>query len=178
MTTTLFIFFTIGIFHLIYQSLLLPTIRLNLRFKLFSLRDELRLLKHQKGDDLDDKVVYDLQKTINKNINNLAYIDFSTIYKTNKYFEENPKLNSKIEIRKNYLDSSPVSEVKTIYKENVKLFLLTIAANSGGWIIYIIPAIIIALTFNSIKNLVRKLVFVPEYDLDKIVTNSTAIKLA
>lgn len=174
MLTALFIFFILSIFHLFYQSLLLPTIRLDLRFKLFRLRDKLRKLKLEKGSELDDKIMYDLQKMINANIKNLAYIDFETIYETKKYFDENPKLNSKVEYRRQLLDSSPLQEVKDIYKESVRLFLLTIGANSGGWVVYIVPALIIALMYGSIKNSIKKMLFLPEYDIEKVVSAKIA----
>ena len=173
MVTALYIFLAISLFHFIYQTFLLPTLRLELRFKLFTLRDKLRRIKLEKGAELDDKVMYDLEKMININIKSLPFFDFAALYQTNKYFEKNPKANSKVETRKKYLDESSLQEVKDIYKENVRLFLLTIAINSGGWIIYIVPAIFIAFIYESIKNVIKKMVFLPENDFEKIVAHKT-----
>ncbi len=41
------ILFWLAILHFIYEGIILPSIRLNLRYKLFVLRDELRSLRHE-----------------------------------------------------------------------------------------------------------------------------------
>ena len=169
MVTTFGIFFSLALFHFIYQSVISPTLRLYIRCKLFELRDELRRLKLNRGENVDDNLLGDIQESINLNLENLAFVDLSLIYETQKYLEKDTNLAKKVETRKKLLEHSDNKELKEIYKKNVELLAVTMLINSGGWVIYVIPVLIIAFTFSYIKNLVKKLVFVPEDVINQFV---------
>jgi hypothetical protein len=47
--------FFLALAHFIYESILAPSWRLSLRFRLFSLRDEVRALEADCRDGLDDE---------------------------------------------------------------------------------------------------------------------------
>ena len=63
--------------HFIYESIILPSIRLSLRFKLFALRDQLRRMVMQ--GTASDEVFRIQQSSINNAINMLSWADQAMI---------------------------------------------------------------------------------------------------
>ena len=56
-------------YHLMYESVILPTIRMSVRYKIFKVRDRLRAEKIKKGDELDDSVY----RIVEDNLNNALF---------------------------------------------------------------------------------------------------------
>jgi hypothetical protein len=57
MTTAIIIFLALTVFHFVYESILAPSFRLSLRFRLFVLGDEVRKLKIECAESLNDELL-------------------------------------------------------------------------------------------------------------------------
>lgn len=74
MATALFILFIFAIYHFVYESIIAPNVRLELRFELFKLRDELRNIKLNRELSKEDNEVFSiLDETICVAINRLPF---------------------------------------------------------------------------------------------------------
>jgi len=170
-----YLFIILVIWHFVYQAILLPSFRLKLRFEFFSLRDKLRLLKIRYKSDINDNLYHYLHDQINSNLHNLHYLDFGLLYEAYIKLKNDSRFNKVVEDRMNLFKNCQVDEIKDIHSEIADLFLKALVTNSGGWTIYIIPPSIIFLLFKGIKNLVNKITFIPERDIDKLFIDKGAL---
>jgi hypothetical protein len=65
MTTAIIVLLALAVFHFVHESILAPSFRLSLRFRLFVLRDEVRQLKIECAESLNDEHFVFLQDSIN-----------------------------------------------------------------------------------------------------------------
>jgi hypothetical protein len=65
MITAILYLIALAALHFVYESILAPSFRLSLRFKLFVLRDEVRQLKIDCASSLNDRHFDFLQDSIN-----------------------------------------------------------------------------------------------------------------
>lgn len=171
MTTIILLFIILVIWHFIYQAILLPTLRLRLRFELFKIRDKVRKLKIDEKEVFSDEAYYFTENSVNSLLQNLHFIEFSTLVEAKKFFNSNKKASERIEKIEEVFSNCASNKVSEIHNDISTVFILTLFANSGSWIIYIVPIVLIALTFGGIKRLVEKMLFLSDGDYDKILTN-------
>ena len=153
MEYVLFSIFILAFYHFIYESILLPSFRLNIRFRLFKLRDELRNLKIE-DHDIDEFMYDHLEVSINDKIRLLH--TFSKDLKNNK------SLAKKVSELTKRLEECQSEKMQRIRYKIMKYTTLALAVNSGGWFIYMIPIILGILLWNSIKALIKSTVFIPQ----------------
>src|SRR6266542_6528845 len=153
------ILFWLAILHFIYEGIILPSIRLNLRYKLFVLRDELRSLRHDKGGDISTEIYNAQEVIINNAISVLPYVDFIRIAAAR---EAGPELKKKAEERESLINSCNVKEVKDIYSKTMHIVFCAFISNIGSWFIYIVPVAIVVGFFQKIFSLVKDIVSLSE----------------
>jgi hypothetical protein len=79
MTTAIVILLALAVFHFAYEAILAPSLRLSLRFRLFVLRDEVRRLKIECLESLNDNHFVFLQGSINGLISMLHRVDMALL---------------------------------------------------------------------------------------------------
>ena len=155
--------------HFLYEGILAPSLRFELRLKLFALRDELRDLKLKLGDDLSDEVFRDLQNSINGAVMRLNQIDLGLLKTAREAFERDEKLRRRVERRIAMLEACPIEEVRIIRSRHFQLLDYALLINSGGWIPYLIPIVFGFIFADNAKTLVKTVFSLPENDLNRIV---------
>ncbi len=158
----------LALLNLVYEGIVAPTLRFNLRLKLFALRDELRELKIERGDEIHDDLFRDLQGSLNATINRLARIDLLLLKTAYNAFEHDDSLRRFAEQREAMLEACPVGEVKRIRDKQLAVVGCALAVNSGGWIPYLIPVVVGLVFAGSAMAIIKKLFSLPENDIDKI----------
>lgn len=156
-------------FHFFYEGVIAPSLRFELRLKLFALRDEIRELKLKYGDELGDEVFRYLQSSINATIGRLSLIDLRLLIRAHEAFEHDEKLSARAERVERMLRECPIAEVQEIRTRQLQLVGYALAVNSGGWSPYLIPVVIGKLSARSAKAQVRRVFELPENDINKIV---------
>lgn len=157
MTTLFFILIIGSIFHFIYESILLPMFRLELRYKLFKLRDRLRNLKLENSESIDDNVFYLLEDTICTIINRLPYLSISSKIDASKEFENNAAFRKRVENSVHLLKSCNNKEVEDINEKISNISLVAFLLNAGGWIYILLPILLIVFIFAFITSKVAQL---------------------
>jgi hypothetical protein len=158
--------FILTVFHFMYESTLAPSFRLQLRFELFRLRDELRNLKMERKN-LDDKHFHYLQGSINTLIANLARFDAATIARIDAELQRDPELRKRSEARCKVMDDCDVAEARLIRRKCNLIGMKALAVNSGGWSIYILPGVFVLVGLSELKRRIKAVLSISESDFAK-----------
>lgn len=172
MITLIYILLLLALFHYIYESALLPSIRLNYRYRLFSLRDELRRLKFENRDLIDDRLYNYLQTSVNVTVNILHRIDLGMVLKTHKRYEEDKEFHQRIERRRKLIDDllqkCEVSEIVEVRKKYLRTLEYVFFANTGALYIYLVPIAILLACLDKLKSFIKDVSTIREREVDEI----------
>lgn len=155
--------------HFIYESILAPSLRFELRLKLFALRDELRILKQKHAEAVSDEIFRDLQGSLNATISRLNLIDVTILKTAHERFENDEKLRRKSERFDQLISDCAVPEVETIRQKHLKLIGRALLINTGGWFVYLIPIFIAIFYAGRVMAQLKPVFALPENDINKIV---------
>lgn len=156
------------VYHFVFESILAPSWRLSIRYRLFALRDELRMLKIEHRDQLDDKHYHHLQDSINSIIYLLPKIEVVMVAHIKQSIEQDVELKKRLEARQKVLDDCAFPIMVDIRKRSINLTIEALAANSAGWSAYIVPFLLLSGVYKSIEPRVRALVSLSDPDIAKI----------
>lgn len=154
--------------HFIYESILAPSFRLEIRYQAFALRDDLRLLKMELGDALDDKHYEYLQDSINTIISNLARFDAVTLGLSERVYNRDPEFRKRVDERARFLEDCAIPEVGTLRRRNIALAEKAILVNSGMLVAPLVPFVLMGVGFSAVKQRIRKLASLSEPDFHKV----------
>lgn len=175
MENVLFILILLGICHLVYESIIMPSVRMELRYKLFSVRDQLLRVKFTKQQDFDQETFNLIYQSINSTIRHLPYFNFSLMYEAFSQFKENRDLNQKVEKKLEKINACEIPEVKRLYSKANKYASLAFLANTGAWFIYLLPVFVILVVFQKVreayvktKTQIERLNVIPEKDFHEL----------
>jgi hypothetical protein len=165
MKTLIVIAFFLAAFHVIYEMILLPSFRQALRFRLFAIRDRLRTLKFEHGHQLDAEVFGYVDEALTWQMNNQHRMALSLLVDLPRLREQ---LRKDVETRLALMSRCQLPEFVQIRKDAGETLMMTFVANSGAWFIYIVPLALLAASYNVLKETLKKLLVIPERDLNKI----------
>ena len=154
--------------HFVYESILAPSLRLEIRFELFKLRDELRFIKINLGNELDDKHYHFLQDSINTLIRNLYRFDLAIVTKAMIEVKRDKDLKKRVQERSLFLDDCTVAEARRIRNESINLAFRALRVNSGGWAVYFIPVIATIVCYKYALAAGKALISMSEPDFRKV----------
>ncbi len=175
----IFTAFWLAIWHFIWEGMLLPTIRMHLRYKLFNLRDQIRNLKYEMNDDFDSKTFHEVQHYINASINLLPVISPFLLFESMRRYSDDDQFRSRIEATLHALKAIDNADIEKVLTQTTKLTLQALLYNMGGWIPYaapFLPIILLVKYLNrSTKRLTKSistLLSTPENELKRIRPHS------
>lgn len=168
LSTLLIILVILAVFHFVYEKILLPNIRWNLRNQLFALRDSLRNIAINNQADYDQKVFDLLHSAISYFLNRLHYLDINTELNYRKQLKNNPDLQRKVEKNLALIENSNNQEMKDIFEKANKILKNAFIANMGINFIYIVPIILFFLAIKKLSSLLLKTLIAPAYCLNRL----------
>ena len=175
MTTVIFISIALAALHFVYESILAPSFRLSLRFKLFVLRDEVRQLKIDCAASLSDRHFDFLQDSINNLISNLDRFDMATFVGVQLESKKDPSFLKSAEERSCMLDDCNIPRARDIREQSLKIVSAAIFINSGALFLLIFAPIIIAtLGYTEVKKRIKIFAFISDQDLKRIPPAASA----
>lgn len=179
MAILIFSIIILSFYHFIYEVIVLPTLRLEIRYKLFNLRDRLRTLKIKNKDNIPSVVFDHLNQSINSSINHLPYFKVSLLIEAKREFEINKSLQEKVEKRVRLVDSCQVEEIQKISQDTIKYSMNAFIVNTGSWVIYLLPFFIIIYILIQINIVafglgkqIQKISYTPDYEFEKLIPTS------
>lgn len=169
MITLFFIFVIFTVFHFFYQGIILPTIRLKIRYQLFELRDDLRKLQITREHEFDFKIFTYLQNAINNVIYLIPKIDPYSLLLVNRRIEEDDKLRKRIEKRITVVELCQLDEIIHIRKRIDFLIFCSATANTGGWQIILLPLTIFLFFWSAVKVILHRVTNIPEPEIERVI---------
>jgi len=169
MSYLILLFFFFALYHLIYESIILPSVRLHYRNKLFSLRDEVRRLKLEELNETDKAALTLLHDGISTILNRVHLITIELQHEIEKEINEDKELNEMIKERYKILDQSTNKDVIRISYLLNTIVNRSILFNAGGWFIYIVPIAIVIFIFEKISDLAKQLILIPPTEVDRLI---------
>ena len=163
MTVLFFVFVGLVIFHFAWEGIIAPSLRIEIRYELFKVRDELRRLKISHGNEIDDELFIFLQNGINKGIRLLHDVTIETAYRA--YKEATPE---ELERVSRIAEDCPVDGVKEVYNRSGLYVGLAFLVNSGGWFAYLVPILIAFIGFTKVKKFTREIFNLSDNDINRI----------
>jgi hypothetical protein len=158
----------LAITHFIYEAILAPSMRLKARFDLFRLRDELRSLKINHGEILDNKHFTYLHDSINTAINMIPRFELMTISIMITELKKDRELGRKLNERLRVMDDCTIPDVIMIRKKITDIALRAYFINSGMWFYYLLPIALTLGLYKALKEKIKSIISLPTSVLEKI----------
>lgn len=174
MAILLFILFILAIYHLIYESIIMPSIRLKLRYDLFEWRDKLIYIQCTKSV-MSEKDFNLIHSYINTAINRLPYYSLSLFFRVKKDIERNPSLKKQVEHHSNAINAIQNKDVQEIIRGVNKTTMKAFFGSFGTWALYLTPILIVLILllfcigsmlslWNTCSNSILALIYTPNKD--------------
>ena len=161
-----------AMFHFIYQGILLPSYRLEMRIRLFALRDNLRRLKME-NSNVDEEAFSCVQNAINCWVNRTGF-DLYLFLKVHHAIEKDKQLAERIAKRAAAIENCSSPELKEIAKGVNQTLEKLIMLNSGPVFVYLFPLALAAACFRQTVNAVRRLACVSEWEMNRFTAGEAA----
>ncbi|RYZ88575.1 MAG: hypothetical protein EOP04_09060 [Proteobacteria bacterium] len=162
--------FFLSIWHLLYESVIAPTLRMHLRNKLFEQRDALRKEYVRKNLSLEDQEISNyVHDGINRFLNRLSSLNLIQHANAVKAFEKDALLLDRISKRLDALNSCKNKEILRIWNSTNKIVAHALLVNTGAWIIYLIPVFLVYFGLSRLSESVSELIIAPSYAIKSIL---------
>lgn len=176
MATLFFILVLLSIYHLFYEAVLAPTLRVKYRYKLFEYRDKLIRMKID-SQDMPQEVFDNVLFYINSSINRLPYLKLSLCLQAKREFDTNATLKKKVENRTKIIEATDNPEIKAIMSGISSITFSMFILNFGSVILYFIPIYLLCIIMQKffsfaleIKKILQDFNFVPDKDFERLST--------
>lgn len=170
--------FFLTLAHFIYESILAPSWRLSLRYRLFALRDEVRELKGVGQGLLDDEHYAYLQDSINTMIAMIHRYDVATIAATEHRYRRDPGFRKRVDMRAAILDDCSSLQAQSIRRRSVDLIARAVAVNSGMLCAPLYPLALMGVGFSALQKRLRKFATLSRRDLESVAPERLGIALS
>ncbi len=173
MITLFFIILCVALFHFIYEGIIIPSVRLYLRYRLFKLRDRVRWLTITERTRINESLLSYLQNAINNSINLMPIFDLRTLYLAFSSFRNNPDFEKRSNEVNKLIENHSTPETKAIIRKNNKIFTYALLANSGVMFVYavifILPFLFLLGFLKTIKLVIKGILSTPESKIEQLV---------
>jgi hypothetical protein len=158
----------LALFHWAYESAIAPSWRLGIRYKLFALRDDLRNFASAKGVQLDHAAIEILEDAVNGVTLHMAEINFGFFYSFQLRYKADESFRNRIERRRQLIEGYQDPDFSAMRRRYAHIFREINVANSGGWMIYLIPVVYVAICWEWLRRLSIKLSLVPSKEFQTL----------
>lgn len=166
---------SVAILHFVYESIIAPSLRLELRFELFRLRDEVRLLKIEslgapaERSEFVERQVCELQDSINSLICILFRFDLATVCAISEEIDRDAELKRRVEARARILDDCVLPKVLAIRSKQIRIATKALAVNSGPMLLWPVLPTSLSVGYQAVRNKIKNSLTVPGTDLRRFI---------
>jgi hypothetical protein len=168
METIVFIILTIASLHFLYESVILPSLTLKIKYKFSKLKDEVIMMTIDKKIT-QEEANYVLHR-IDISSRNIQYMTLSTLLHTQSFINKNPEFKKGNTTLQNKVKNERLKQMRVICG---KYLFKALIYNSLMWAIYIVPICIVFVTYGRIKRTCKSLIdrinTTPEKDFDRVI---------
>ncbi|RMF20643.1 MAG: hypothetical protein D6765_16675 [Bacteroidetes bacterium] len=146
----------LSVFHFVYEFLVAPTLLQSASFELFKLRDEIRRRKIRGEDRFAEETYFFLEDSLNSAIDNLQCFTLSFFLESRKKLRTSENLRHQLEEMGRLLEEDP--QAQAAYESLLRTTLKAFAINSGGWLPYLLPIVVLAWIFNQTSKVSNRFI--------------------
>jgi hypothetical protein len=161
---------SVAMVHFVYESIIAPSLRLELRRELFELSGELRLLH-------GDSVTRELQDSIHSLTCMLFRFDLLTIYAISQGVDRDADLKLRVEARSRILDAAGSPEVRAIRGKQIWIATKALAVNSGPMLVWLAVPALLFVGYTAVHRQVKNSLTVPGRDLRRFLPKQDQTKV-
>ena len=143
--------------HFIYESILAPSLRMDLRFELLDLGDELRVIEQKHPEHANRRCFSDLRESLEGLLAALDRLGIVALLEVERESRRNRGARLEIEARAASLDHCDIPEVRDIRARSVRIAIRAVAINNGGLILYTLPLVLALLAYSRMRELFLRL---------------------
>ncbi|MFC4309592.1 hypothetical protein ACFPN2_10925 [Steroidobacter flavus] len=160
-----------AILHFVYESIIAPSLRLELRLDLLRLRDEVRLLKIEnsraagEGAEFVDRHLRVLQDSIDSLAGMLFKFDLVTVCAISDRIDRDVELKRRVAARARILDNCVLPGVLAIRREQLRIAAKALAVNSGPMLLGCAVPASLFVGYQTVRNKIKSSLTVPGTDL-------------
>ncbi len=163
------IILSIAVLHFVYDGIVLPSMRLKLRFQLFRLRDELRWRMRGGSENITGEVYEYLQRAINNTINLLPIVDLQLIVTASRVLSQDVELQRRINEIIARIDRCDSEDAKRLHKETIETVDKAFLFNTGAGLAYLVPLALVYAGFSRLSAVAKRIVLIPELEMERIL---------
>lgn len=157
-------------FHFVWESIIAPSLRLQLRYRIFEQRDRLRMLKVTRHDELSQEAFCSLHDSVNTAVRLLPSIGLTTLMEAGHAVESDPELREYIEKRRELLNHCPVQEVREIHQATTAAVSSAFAINSLCLTLWLLPIVLSLAIIRWTTRRIAELMLIPAGQIDRLVS--------
>ncbi len=187
--TLIIIVVVMALLHFIYDGIIAPSIRRQLNFKLFALRDELRTILINDKSSCDDDVYSYIQSALNVILKYAIQFDAFDVYESVKAMESNPDLEKMAKNRLDSITNAVPTRMSDIHDEAIMLSLWMMLVNMGGLVIYLVPILVVMAPAVALSLKLKTFIVdsrikattvasIPETEISKIIPQRLVLAVA
>ncbi len=156
-----------ALLHFIFESIVAPSARFNIRLDLFALRDEARRLRI-KSPEIGDEAFGVVQDGLNAAIKYLYEIDILILVHCDVMVNRDKRFKERVEKRRAVVMATNSSELIYITNQLRKKVESAALINNGGWLLYVIPILFAALVLKRACAPIFSVLYLSNHELEKI----------
>ena len=174
MKTILLLCLCAAVWHFVYEGIVAPSIRLCLRNKLFSIRDNLRLATIEGLPNGDEKAFWFVHDGINNFINRLPYLTINGTAALAIECERDSRLKALLNEHIDAVMSSSDKRISQAFKDTNLVIEQAFIANMGGWFVYIVPIALVVSAMSKLSKFSARLIVAPTSFIERISPQALA----
>lgn len=151
-----------ALFHFLFEAIIAPAWRQGIRFRLFRLRDELRLL-HRTDSRVDNRAFEALDSMLSRQIKYQHQISLSLLMGLQRDESDDPESRKEIDADMNAMRGCESGDYRRIHGGAISCFMDVIACNGLVWyIIPLSPVFAIKSCFGSVRAKLERIIAAPD----------------
>lgn len=170
--------FFLAVWHFIYQAILLPSIHVKQRNRLFALRDRLRSYHFQESARKHAHAFAVAQDGINNAIDSVELLSVSLQARASHRYATDEAFKKRVRSRVDTIKHSGCAEIKDISHQANDVLRDILVYNAGGWFIYIVPIALICVFYERIEKTTKKLFALTPADANSILGSNRNLAVA
>ncbi|MEJ0036462.1 MAG: hypothetical protein WDO68_10300 [Gammaproteobacteria bacterium] len=139
-------------FHFVYESIVAPEMRSDLRIELRRLREELRAVEGRYPERANRRCFSDLAASLEGLLASLDRFAIVAMLLMERESRGDPKARQEMERRVASLDQCDIPEVRDIRARSVRIAMRAVAINNGGLLLYTLPVALVLAAYSRMRQ--------------------------
>lgn len=158
----LFLFLAfLAAFHLIYEGVIAPELRMGVRNDLFEVRDVLRDIKCREMDAVDDESFDIVHDAVNRFTHRVSSFTVFVVAQMKKLRESDPQAYERVRKRSQKLAAVPSRDFQDVLRTMDRVLVRAMLINSGAWFVFIIPIVVVAVVLTRLSKIAMATIALP-----------------